>query len=72
MYRFHQLADRDLDRANGLLDVMEILVEEVPPDPSCGDSELKVGQMADETINGIPCRRARFRYWHARDFTEYR
>jgi len=52
----HQLADRDLEGAGGLLGMVEVLIEEVPADAAGGAGEPAVGQMPDEVVNGVVCR----------------
>jgi hypothetical protein len=60
-----QLAHRDLDAVSRLLYVLKVLLEEVHADPPGGAGELALGQIADEVVNGIACRRGRLRSWHA-------
>ena len=63
--RVHELTGHDIDGADGLLGMLQVLAEEVPADPLGGDGEPAVGQMTDEVVNGVPCRPAGLRSWHA-------
>src|SRR5271154_487114 len=63
--RIHKLADRDIDGADTIPDVLQVLVEVVPADSLAGEGEPAIGQMADEVVNGFACRPLP-RSWHAR------
>src|SRR2546430_16625205 len=39
----HELTDRDIGRIGGLPDVLQVLVQEMPPDPPGGDAEVPAG-----------------------------
>jgi hypothetical protein len=49
--------------------MVQVLLEEVPADPPGADGELAIGQVTDETVDGVPGWRAGVRSWHARIIT---
>ena len=57
--------DRDLDGVGCLLDMVKVLLEEVPAYAPGAHGKLAVGQMADEVTDRLVSGRSGVRSWHA-------